>query len=226
MFSNIGFIFSWPGDEVLLVWGSVALDAARKQNRGPKVLPKPQKGDEYGIVCVTNKAATISLQQLYGGKPVLVVNAEKYSYKEMSMLHQGQYGKRTVFISRNFPYWHHSFSREAEPFGFKDTEDPEALSFFCNTCLKVVEKPCQQTQSCKHNVCDSCQSFDYHDFCYHSSHKREYFEQDQTLDFLSTEMLLCDGEGCTAHVDSQIGCSMCQAGGYCSMECLWNHHVC
>lgn len=224
---RVDFILCWPGQQVLLVWGSVALNAVRNQNRGPKSLPKPQRGDFYGIVCFRSKASTVALQQLYGGEPVLVVNAEKYSYKEMSMLHQGQLEKRIVYVSQNFPYWHHSFRVEAEPLGFKDTEDSQALQSLCSFCLTVCVRPCVQSHTCGHNVCFLCEPFNY-SLCYHSSHKKEYFvqEEHEQEDMFSMDLLLCYADECTAHVDSQIFCSSCQLGGYCSLDCLLKHHVC
>jgi hypothetical protein len=217
------FLSQWPGEKILLVWGASALDSVRLQTRGKRELPKPQHADYYGIVCTDNKASTVDLQQLYGGEPVLVVNAQKYSYKDMSNLSDTGYEKRLVYTSKDFPYWHHSFHVEALPFGFKNTVDPKALSYFCAFCMLHQKEPCQESLDCHHYVCSNCRPFNY-SVCYHSAHKKEYL--DILNDSLDLELLLCDGDGCTAHVNPDVGCSECQQGAYCSDECLREHHVC
>jgi len=203
------FLSLWPGQHVLIVWGSSALDAVRAQSRGQKTLPKPQNKDFYGIVCINHKASTLDLQQLYGGEPLLVINAEKYSYKDMSVMHESNYVKRTVHVSSLFPYWHHSFHVEEEPFGFKNTVDTKRLNRFCMYCLMMQDKKCEKSILCDHYVCHTCKPYNY-SICYHAEHKKEYFEEDYDKGFFSSDLLLCDAEGCTHHVNSDVGCPDCQ----------------
>lgn len=225
------FLSLWPGENILLVWGADALDAIRAQSRGTSALPpKPQCGHKYGIVLVSKTASTNNLYQLYGGEPVLVVNAEAYTYGQMCALSQGTFTRRTVYATPDVPYWHHTFMVQERPFNFSPAlTGGGEIKTFCSSCLTRTPIPCTHYIHDTHPICAKCATFDIIE-CYHVSHKREYIEQEDACIYFGTDSAPsyhpCSADQCSWPVDDCVRCEQCNEKGYCSAECLLKHHAC
>lgn len=213
------FFTLWPRHSILLVWGAAALRAVRAQCKNKSaVAPKPQCGDKYGIVCTSPFTGQLHTFQLYGGEPLLVINAQMYTYEEMTSL-AGSH--RTIYVSKHVPYWHHTFKVQENPFGFDIPSDPVENNFCC-MCLRM--QTCKMYVHDKHYVCDVCTAQSNPEFCLHASHKREKM-QDDLLEHL--DYFPCNAEECIRNVDASVRCNTCFETGYCSVECLQNsNHVC
>lgn len=236
------FLALWPGTHILLVWGVDSLNAIRAQcNNASATPPKPQCENKYGIVLTSKKASTTNLFQLYGGEPVLVVNAQRYTYAEMSGLCNGTFTKRTIYVTTDVPYWHHSFNVQESPFGFDLSIPPRPTAeggsnTFCCSCAQM--KPCTAFVHETHAICSDCnwriQNFyaDGTDFwCYHASHRREYVDHDRDfivngIDLGTDGYYACGAEDCAFPVDEQVRCHQCYENGYCSAACLNKTHAC
>lgn len=217
-------IAHWRGS-TFLVYGDKAFESIRTQ-----YIPytKIQQGTKYGIFILKNDNVRPDIFQLFGGEPVLVVNAQHYKYQEIISMTQ----TRTVWISPDFPYWHSSFKVENPPCK-NVVQDKEALQSLCMKCFGII--PSRERNlglfSCgdlRHTVCSGC--FEYEWTCYHAIHKREYipFEQAMQYDGLENmEMSFCIGGGdCVALVNPDVVCIECGASGFCSQLCLRLNHEC
>lgn len=210
----------WPG-LTFLVYGKKAYESVRKQS-----IPfnKIQNGDRYGVFVIPKKDLRGDVFQLFGGEPILVINAYYYTYKEMTSM-----TNRPVWISADFPYWHHTFQMDNPPLA-SVARDEDALQSLCLKCFQIIPSEDPSLFSCdelKHPVCKVCHSYDW--TCYHASHKREYvpFEDSMIYDGLENmEISFCTRGGCESLVNPSVVCLQCQEGGFCSNFCLRLNHEC
>ena len=219
------FIRIWAGTKILLVFGAKALESVYLQANPAAHLKN------VVVIPYLNKSEKIqSISNLYGGDPVLIIDASNYTYREMSELHQNEYGiDRVVCVTPDFPYWHHSFKVEEKPFGFFVVEkDNVALELFCSVCLRQSSDNTQKNRlGCKHPICEAC-AIEVNPICLHAHHKREYISyEDECMDFLEgVSITYCLRGGCEGIVDPRVVCTECYEGGFCSQQCLVLNHDC
>jgi hypothetical protein len=204
----------WPGGKILLVWGDSAFESVLSQAtpvddlKNVVVIPWSKKTTKIQTIC-----------DLYGGEPILILNAQNYKYEETAYLSRDLFGKeRVVCVTPDFPYWHHTFKIDEKPFGFFNVKrDEKALQSFCTFCFQKSNTPLVESIRCKHPICEDCQLALF-SVCMHASHKRECeipkYEDDDT------NYTYCMREGCEAIVDTTVFCSRCREGGFCSVLCL------
>lgn len=214
------FFKIWPGKKILVVFGKKALDSVYSQST-----PIPHLKNVVIIPCA-EKPYLQSICDLYGGEPILVVDAQHHSYEYISSLHSDTFEQeRVVCVTPDFPYWHHTFKVEEQPFGFfKVKKDKSALSCFCSICLKNFDSTSKKTE-CDHIICDNC-SRELNPVCLHASHKREYIPFEDLLLFEDMDVTYCIREGCEGIVDPRVSCTDCGEGGFCSNLCLLLIHEC
>lgn len=221
---------NWPGSCVVLIWGNESFKALQ---RSATQFERIQQDCVYGVFVNSRttkkkKGFRYDLKVLYGGVPVLVINAMHFTYSEMSKLRTDILGEtRHVYVTPDFPYWHHSFKVEEHPCGFAIEKDQAALDSLCSQCL--CQYTCILTKKACHTICDACARADFEMTCYHASHKREHIEfEDAALFDGLTDLSVgyCLREGCPEIIDSSIVCFNCNVGGYCSELCLRLNHDC
>lgn len=217
---------TWPGKYILLVFGKHAFNSVFTQGASCRHLKN--------IVIIPFTQKIVPIDDLYGGEPIFVVDAQYRTYSEMSLLHTNIVGKkRIVYITPDFPYWHHSFKVEEKPFGIFNVErDNEALETFCCGCFGLID-PAERDRLLKmcHNMCFACCASETtsETLCLHSSHKREYILPEDALFFdglQDMDVAYCSREECDAIVDPRVSCKNCHMEGFCSELCLRLKHEC
>jgi hypothetical protein len=220
------FLRIWPGTKILLVFGEKALQSVYSQAN-----PVAHLKNVVVIPYLDKSEKMHSIYNLYGGDPILVVNAEQHTYCEMSELHQNEFGiDRVVCVTPDFPYWHHSFKIEEKPFGFFVVDkDNASLNLFCSVCLRHVDITQNKTLACKHPLCETC-ALEANPICLHAHHKREYISyeyNEECMEFLEgVSITYCTRGGCEGIVDPRVVCTECFEGGFCSQQCLVLNHDC
>ena len=213
----------WPGKKILLVFGKGAFESAYSQSA-----PVAHLKNVLVIPCIDKNDKVQSIWDLYGGEPILVVDAQQHSYQETSTLHNDVFDQeRVVCVTPDFPYWHHSFKIEEKPFGFfQIAKDKSALSLFCTVCQRSFETRLESKHTtCGHTICDVC-LHGLNPICLHSSHKREYIPFEDAFLFEDTNVTYCVREGCESIVDPRVACADCGEGGFCTKFCLLLNHEC
>lgn len=223
------FLKVWPGTQLVLLYGNQSFSSLRDLET---MFTMPREDPRYGIFIMKKKQRKndrCDLVQLYGGNPVLVINAIHFTYSEISKLGTGLFGEtRRVHVTPDFPYWHHSFTIEQKPYGFTIEKDQSALDSLCSQCL--CQFMCVLTKKACHTICDACARANFELPCFHASHKREYIDQEDAnlFDGVGDEFNIgfCPQAGCDDLIDPHIVCMNCQASGFCSELCLRLNHEC
>jgi hypothetical protein len=218
---SLSFLKVWPGGKILLVWGIKSFDSVLSQAtpidglKNVVVIPWSKKTTKIQTIC-----------DLYGGEPILIVNAQNYTYEEMASLSRDLFGReRMVCVTPEFPYWHHTFKIEEKPFGFFNVKkDKSALHSFCTFCFKKSNTPLMASIRCKHPICEECQLAVF-SVCLHANHKKELEISKQTIQN-DMNYTYCMRNGCEALVDTTVFCSVCREGGFCCNLCLLLVHEC